>query len=103
VCAPIAPFVFGGDRGFFFEFIDRGGTPPELSMGQQRILGIVMLVVGIALLVVGLNSSHSVADQVSNTFTGRFTQATTWYIIGGIGVGVLGLVMLISGTRGKSA
>ena len=66
-------------------------------MTQQRIVGIVLLVVGIGLLVVGLNASHSVADQVSNTFTGRFTQATTWYIIGGIAAGVLGAVMLLGG------
>ena len=66
-------------------------------MSQQRIVGIVLLVVGIGLLVVGLNASHSVADQVSNTFTGRFTQATTWYIIGGIAAGVLGAVMLLGG------
>jgi len=24
------------------------------------------------------------ADRVSNTFTGRFTEGTTWYILGGI-------------------
>jgi hypothetical protein len=70
-------------------------------MSSQRIFGIVALVVGVALLVVGMNSSHSVADQVSNTFTGRFTQATTWYIIGGIGAGIVGLLMLVTG-GGKS-
>ncbi len=72
-------------------------------MSSQRILGIVLLVVGVGLLVVGMNSSHSVADQVSNTFTGRFTQATTWYILGGIACGVLGLAMMFMGPRGKSA
>ena len=66
---------------------------------NNRILGIVLLVVGVGLLVVGVNSSHSVADKVSETFTGRFTQATTWYILGGIGVSVLGLAMLASGKR----
>ena len=72
-------------------------------MNSQRIIGIVLVVIGIALLIVGMNSSHSVADQVSNTFTGRFTQATTWYIIGGIGAGVLGLLMVLAGSRGKRA
>jgi hypothetical protein len=66
-------------------------------MSSQRIAGIVAVVVGVALLIVGLNSSHSIADQVSNTFTGRFTQVTTWYIIGGIGVAVVGLMLLIKG------
>ncbi len=70
-------------------------------MKSQSIIGGVLLVIGVVLLFVGMNSSHSVADQVSNTFSGRFTQDTMWYIIGGIGVGILGLFMLIFGIRGK--
>jgi hypothetical protein len=73
-------------------------------MGPLRILGFALLVLGVGLLVVGLNSSHSVADQVSNTFTGRFTQDTTWYIVTGAVTGVVGLVMAIGGAAGgKSA
>jgi hypothetical protein len=71
-------------------------------MSPQRIFGIVLLVVGIILLSIGMNSSHSVADRVSNTFTGRFTEATTWYIVGGIAAGLLGLLMLLVGGRGKT-
>jgi len=71
-------------------------------MNGRLAAGILVLVVGIALVVVGLNSSHSVADQVSNTFTGRFTQGTTWYIVGGIGAGVLGLMMVLT-KGGKGA
>jgi len=68
-----------------------------------RIVGVVLLVVGVALLVVGINSSHSVVDRVSNTFTGRFTDTTTWYIVGGIAAGVLGLLMLVMGRGGKNS
>ena len=71
-------------------------------MKPRAFGGIFLLVVGVALLIVGMNSSHSVADQVSNTFTGRFTQDTTWYIIGGIVAGVVGLMMLVVGERGKT-
>ena len=56
-----------------------------------------MLVVGVILLIVGMNSSNSMADQVSNTFSGRFTERTTWYIIGGIARGLFGLVMVLFG------
>jgi uncharacterized membrane protein len=70
-------------------------------MNSKGIVGGVLLVLGIALLIFGMNASHSVADQVSNTFTGKFTQDTMWYIIGGIAVGVLGILMLIFGVRGK--
>jgi drug/metabolite transporter (DMT)-like permease len=70
-------------------------------MTPNRILGAVLLVVGIVLLIVGVNASNSLADQVSETFTGRFTKGTTWYIIGGIGCGITGLLMLMFGVRAK--
>lgn len=68
-------------------------------MSAQRIIGIVFLVLGVALLVIGLNASDSVADQVSETFTGRFTDKTTWYILGGIGMGILGLLLAVLPVR----
>ena len=71
-------------------------------MNLQRIVGIVLLVVGVILLSVGMNASHSLADQVSNTFTGRFTQATTWYIVGGIASALFGLLMVLFGIRGRT-
>jgi uncharacterized protein DUF3185 len=72
-------------------------------MNNQRILGIVMLVIGISLFVVGMNASHSAADQISNTFTGRFTRDTAWYIFGGGALGLFGLFLVIAGPRGKNA
>jgi hypothetical protein len=66
-------------------------------MSTQRILGVVLLVVGVAVLIYGLNASHSMADRVSDTFTGRFTEATTWYIIGGGAAGLLGLLLVAVG------
>ena len=72
-------------------------------MNPQRIFGIVLFVVGVILLVMGMNAAHSVADQVSNTFSGRFTQATTWYILGGIALALLGLLMALFGGRGRIA
>lgn len=70
-------------------------------MNLNRLLAIVFLVLGVALFIIGMNSSGSVADRVSNTFTGRFTDATNWYIIGGIALAVIGVVLGALGFRAK--
>jgi hypothetical protein len=64
-------------------------------MSPQRIVGIVLVVVGIVLLIMGLSASDSVADQVSETVTGHFTDRTTWYIVGGIGLAVIGVIIAL--------
>jgi uncharacterized membrane protein len=66
-------------------------------MSRQRILGIVLLVVGVGMLIYGMDASHSFADRMSDTFTGRFTEATTWYIIGGAASGLMGLLLVAFG------
>jgi len=72
-------------------------------MSPQRIAGIVLLVVGVIVLIVGMNASHSVADQVSNSFTGRFTKDTMWYLIGGGAAALFGLLLVVVGAGGKRA
>ncbi|MGD0463687.1 MAG: DUF3185 family protein [Tepidisphaeraceae bacterium] len=72
-------------------------------MNMQRIFGIALLVVGVILLIVGMNASHSAADQISNTFTGRFTHETAWYIFGGGAAALFGLLLVLVGAQGKSA
>lgn len=69
-------------------------------MNSQRIIGAAALILGIVLLIVGVSASDSPADRVSDFWTGRFTQATTWYIIGGISAAVLGVLMVAFGGRG---
>jgi amino acid transporter len=66
-------------------------------MSPQRILGIVLLIVGVILIVVGMNASHSFADQVSNTFTGKFTDSTAWYIYGGLAAAIGGACLAFVG------
>lgn len=52
-------------------------------MGSSKLIGIILLVVGLALLFFGYQSTQSVGDQISETFTGRFTDETMWFLIGG--------------------
>jgi hypothetical protein len=66
-------------------------------MNGQRVLGIVLLVVGVILFVLGMNASDSVADRFSKFFTGQFTDTTVWYIIGGAALAISGLSMVTFG------
>jgi drug/metabolite transporter (DMT)-like permease len=59
-------------------------------MSGIRILGIVIAVIGAVVLALGLNASHSLADQASQTFLGRYTHDTMTYIILGVAALVAG-------------
>lgn len=72
-------------------------------MNNRAIVGVVLLVVGTLLLVLGLTASDSAADQITQTFTGHFTDKTTWYIVGGAGAAICGMVMLGVGMRGRTS
>jgi len=75
----------------------------ESIMSSQRIGGIVLLVVGAVIFCIGMNASHSIADQTKHAFTGRFTDATAWYIFGGLAVALFGLFLSLFGPGSKSA
>ena len=69
-------------------------------MNPQRIFGLLLLVVGLVLLFFGLNATDSVADTLSEGFTGKYTDKTMWYIVGGAAMGLVGLGLLVAG-RGR--
>ena len=68
-------------------------------MSGWQILGIVLLAVGILLLVLGYNATQSPAEEVTETLTGRFTDRTTWMLIGGVAGIVGGLALTVFGKR----
>jgi hypothetical protein len=68
-------------------------------MSGIRALGIIIAVVGAVILAVGLNASHSLVDQASQTFLGRYTHDTTTYIIIGIAALVAGGLTAVLGRR----
>lgn len=63
----------------------------------MRIVGIVLLAVGIVALLFGLNSSQAVGEKVVESVTGRFTSTTMWYLIGGIAMIVGGGALFLFG------
>ena len=67
-----------------------------------RIIGLVLLVVGVALLIFGYNASQSVSEQIVEGFTGRFTKQTMAYLIGGIAAIVGGAALALWGGRRAS-
>lgn len=64
-------------------------------MGSQRVVGVVLLVVGLILLYFGWQSSQSLGDQVVETFTGRFTEGTMWFLIAGAAAVAGGIFMTL--------
>ncbi|MCP1677117.1 drug/metabolite transporter (DMT)-like permease [Natronocella acetinitrilica] len=64
-------------------------------MSAQQIMGIILLVVGVILLFAGWQASQSVGEQLHETMMGRFTDSTMWYLIGGIGAAVGGVLLLV--------
>ena len=64
---------------------------------MNKALGVALLVVGVILLVWGLNAQGSFGSEVSKTFTGHPTDKAMWLIIGGAASGLTGLGMLLFG------
>ncbi len=48
-----------------------------------RIVGLCVLAAGIVLLVLGIQATGAVSEQIREEFTGRYSGRTVWYIIGG--------------------
>lgn len=69
-------------------------------MNSNQLIGIALLVLGASLVYFGYAASQSVGEQISQTFTGRFTDSTTWYFIFGA-VSLLGGFVLIAFRRNK--
>lgn len=63
-------------------------------MRVNQILGILLIVAAALLLYFGYVASQGIGEQVHETFTGRFTDSTSWYFVFGIGAAVGGVILL---------
>jgi hypothetical protein len=68
---------------------------------SPRIIGIVLLVVGILLLGFGLNATESFTDAVNESVTGRYTDETMLYLIGGAVATISGLFLALRGSKAR--
>ncbi len=63
-------------------------------MTTNQIIGIALLVSGAVLVYLGYQASQSLGEQLHESFTGRFTDSTTWYFIGGVATIIAGLLVM---------
>ena len=66
-------------------------------MSTSKIAALVLIVVGGILLYFGYTASESALESITETVTGRFTDQTTMYIVGGAACAVVGVGLLLFG------
>ena len=64
-------------------------------MKLKSLIGIALLVIGAVVLWVGFNSTQAPAEELTEAFTGQYTDQTMMYLIGGGVVAIIGLVLLL--------
>jgi hypothetical protein len=62
---------------------------------MERAIGIALIIIGVVLLIWGVNASQSFGSEVSKTFTGSPTDRSIYLIIGGIASAVIGLFLTL--------
>jgi hypothetical protein len=71
---------------------------------MNRIISLILLAGGIALIVFGVTAMDSFSSDVSRFFTGSPTDKSVWMLIGGIVLAVVGLSgATLLGSRGSKA
>lgn len=68
-------------------------------MCNGRIIGLLIIAIGVVLLIFGIAASRSFGEQIVEGLTGRYTDRTTWFLMGGIAAIVGGGVLCLFGNR----
>jgi hypothetical protein len=66
---------------------------------MNKAIGLALLVVGVILIVSGLNASDSFSSGVSRAFTGTPTDKTLWLLVGGVVAAIVGGVLALVPAR----
>jgi hypothetical protein len=61
---------------------------------MNKGMSVALLVVGVILLVLGVNAYHSASSDVSRFFTGAPTDKALWLLIGGVVTSIAGFLGL---------
>lgn len=62
---------------------------------MNRAISIALLVVGIILLIMGINASDSVGSELSEAVQGTPSDRSIWLIVGGAAAAIIGAVSLL--------
>jgi hypothetical protein len=68
-------------------------------MGTNKVIAIVLLVVGGLLLYFGLNATDAPLEQARESITGDYSDQTMLYLIGGAAAAIGGVAMFLRGAR----
>jgi len=68
---------------------------------DRRVLGIVLLVVGAALLYFGYQATEAPVESAKQTITGKYSDKTMLWLVGGAAAGIAGVAMIALGARGR--
>jgi drug/metabolite transporter (DMT)-like permease len=68
-------------------------------MDKNRIVGIVVLAVGVVLLGFAYHSTNAPMEKISDAVTGRYSNQTMWYFAVGIAAAVGGSLLALFGSR----
>ena len=68
-------------------------------MGNKRILGVVLLVVGALLLYFGMQAADAPLEEARETLTGDYSDQTMLYLIGGAAAAAAGVALLLFGGK----
>jgi hypothetical protein len=66
---------------------------------MNKAIGLALLVVGIVLIVYGVDASNSAGSAISRTFNGAPTNKTLWLLLGGIAAAIVGAVLTFKPVR----
>lgn len=70
---------------------------------MQKVIGLVLLAVGVVLLVLGISAADSLSSDISRFFTGEPTNRAIWLLIGGVAAIVGGGVLAAMSGRALKA
>ena len=74
-----------------------------MEVNVHKGLAAALVIVGVILIIYGVNASHSFDSDVSRFFTGSPTDRTIWYLIGGVVASCVGLYGLSVGQEQRFA